>query len=168
MATKFRRQKGPSRYEIAFNCVTPIRIYRIFRFSGSGAQSEKSQNQTNHSSDNNFAIALIALVRSLDNEIRTAYTQVTGLAQPGNLWPGGVAVNILACHARDRGFESHPGRHLLPQAGVLGQVFAGRRWRRCQGTKWGRAGSTGAFCNGLQAEAPPPSLIRWQKSNWRT
>ena len=27
------------------------------------------------------------------------------------VWPGGVAVNISACHAEDRGFESHPGRH---------------------------------------------------------
>ena len=27
------------------------------------------------------------------------------------MWPGGVAVNISACHAEDRGFESHPGRH---------------------------------------------------------
>ena len=30
---------------------------------------------------------------------------------PVFLWPGGVAVNISACHAEDRGFESHPGRH---------------------------------------------------------
>ena len=31
------------------------------------------------------------------------------------VWTGGVAVNMLPCHGRDRGFDSRPVRHQKPQ-----------------------------------------------------
>ena len=45
---------------------------------------------------------------------------------------------------------------LAPARGSWHNVYAVK-------TMWGRAGSTGDDCAGLQAEAPPPSLIRWRK-----
>ena len=53
-----------------------------------------------------------ARVDALDTVFVRTYTQIAkGLRRPVvSKRPGGVAVNILACQAKDRRFESDPGR----------------------------------------------------------
>ena len=51
----------------------------------------------------------------LDTEIMEVINSIGGgyVSSFPPFRPGGVAVNILACQARDRRFESDPGRHSL-------------------------------------------------------